>query len=87
MDKDIAAFVEKWRWTGQSSLHVAKLEVQMTADLAALLAVERERFKDIFIWRDGEPYYYTRNGMPMEIPERIIKKIKAAAIRADRPTP
>ena len=94
MDKDVvAAFVEKYghHAAGCSPFddeHCAPgcTRKNMIADLAALLAAEREAFKDVFIWRDGEPYYYTRNGMPMEIPERIIRKIKAA-IRADRTTP
>ena len=72
-------FVEKWTF-GMAQ----PLKPSLTADLSAILTADRRRvreeFKSIFIWRDGEPYYYTRNGMPMEIPERIIKKIKAAAI-------
>ena len=64
--------------TPRSDVTMEQAKADMQADLALVLAGEREAFKDIFIWRDGEPYYYTRHGMPMEIPERIIKKIKAA---------
>ena len=49
--------------------------------IAARLAEAREQFKSVFILRDGEPYYYTRNAIAMEIPERIIKNIKAAIRR------
>lgn len=44
----------------------------------ALLAAERERCKQVFIWRDGQPYYDTANQIPMEIPKRVKRKIAAA---------
>ena len=83
--------VEKWGPLSRRCNRVAtrlRKTTEMDADLTALLATareeEREQFKAIFIWRDRKPYYCTRYSMPMEIPERIIKRIKAAVIRRGR---
>ena len=69
--------------TFQDDNEMDALRDKMLADLAALLAAEREKvLHSLFVWRDGEPYYLTALDMPMAMPRRILKKI--AAIRSGK---
>ena len=89
------AFVEKWRFfilaTQRTNKAADEKIAEMTADLDALLAAERERCAMVAEhhsdWRN-EHAFNPENDSAAGHRERLNEcELIAAAIRADRPTP
>jgi hypothetical protein len=40
-------------------------------------------WRDVFLWKDGKPYYRTANGIPQEIPRALERQIRVLAMGED----